>query len=59
MKNRRKGQQMEQHLFECPICNSRYSLFRPKGNLREQNHKKWIYCYQCKRKRNFTELGQY
>ena len=50
---------MEQHLFECPICNSRYSLFRPKGNLREQNHKKWIYCYQCKRKRNFTELGQY
>ena len=31
---------MEQHLFECPVCNSKYSLFRAKGNLREQNHKK-------------------
>lgn len=59
MKNRRKGQQMEQHFFECPVCNSKYSLFRPKGNLREQNHKKWLYCYKCHKKRNFTELGQY
>lgn len=50
---------MEQHLFECPVCNSKYSLFRPKGNLREQNHKKWLYCYKCHKKRNFTELGQY
>lgn len=59
MKNRRKGQQMEQHIFECPVCNNKYSLFRAKGNLREQNHKKWLYCYKCHKKRNFIELGQY
>lgn len=59
MKNRRKGQQMEQHLFECPVCHSKYTVFRPKACLREQNHKKKLYCYKCRRKRNFLELGQY
>lgn len=59
MKNRRKGQQMVQHLFECPVCHNKTTIFRPKGRLRETNHKKWLYCYVCKKKHNFTELGQY
>ena len=50
---------MEQHLFECPICNSKFYLFRAKAKLREKNHKKWLYCFKCNKKRNFTELGQY
>jgi transcription elongation factor Elf1 len=59
LKNRRKGQTFEQHIFECPICGNIYTLFRPIGRLREKNHKKWLWCYKCKKKINFIELGNF
>lgn len=59
VKNRRKGQPFEQHLFKCMECGNLYSLFRPKGFLREQKHIKSLWCYKCKRRMKFIELGNF
>lgn len=56
---RKKSQLMEQHIFICPRCENKYTLFRPSAHLREKNHKKWLWCYKCKKKTNFIELGNF
>lgn len=55
---RHKGVKMVPSTVVCPKCGTTYVVFRCNGQLREVNHKKWMYCYKCKKKYNFIEVRE-
>lgn len=55
---RHKGAKMVPSVVVCPKCDTHYTIFRCHGQLREINHKKWMYCYKCKKKYNFIEVRE-
>lgn len=55
---RHKSTKMIPSTLICPKCKSKFIVFRSAGRMREQNHKKWLWCYKCKRKYNFIEVRE-
>lgn len=43
---------MHAEKYVCPFCDWNTFVYRPASRLREIGHKKWMYCFKCKRKRN-------
>ena len=39
----------------CPECGTRFPIMRRLGKQKEQFHRKWLYCYRCKKETNHIE----
>lgn len=52
IKHRNQVKQIE---LKCPICGNVFPIFRKQSNLKEKGHKKKLWCWKCKKERNFIE----
>lgn len=43
--------------FICPECGIDIPLPRKRNKQRQREHKKFLYCPRCMKKRNFTEYS--
>lgn len=41
--------------MKCPVCENMVPIPRP-FNARKKDHKKWLYCPFCRKKRNMLEI---
>ena len=50
----------EIHYFFCCVCgNEGIPIIRRKGQLREKNHKKRLFCVKCQKRVNHTEYTEF
>ena len=40
----------------CPICNNMTSIYRKVNKQKKFGHRKWLYCWKCKKITNHFEI---
>ena len=41
----------------CPECGNRQVIQRKANKAKPLGHRKWLYCWRCKKQVNFYEIG--
>ena len=45
-----------QTILICPICENKVTIFRRVAKQKKFGHRKWLYCYICKKQTNHFEI---
>ena len=56
MKNKRA---VTERVFKCPCCGVIMTAYKKSSRKTKEGHLKKLWCYKCKRERNFEQVRYY